>query len=69
MYKYSFCEGFNRDVIDQYDDLLNECYEPVQVAGLTFDVSEVIFNCDPIAYRVGLADFESDLIAQQEEEE
>lgn len=55
--KYSFCSDFDNDVIDQYDDMLNECYEPVQVGGLTFDPADVIYNCDPIAYRCGLIDY------------
>ena len=65
MNKYSFCSDFNNDVIDQYDELLNEIHEPVQIGELTFDPADVIFNCDPIAYRVGLSDYESEL----EEEE
>ena len=57
MNKYSFCNDFTRDQIEQYDEMLNECYPPVEVAGLTFEPSDVIFNCDPIAYRCGLIDY------------
>ena len=57
MNKYSFCNDFERDQIDAYDDMLNECYPEVEVAGLTFDPAEVIFNCDPVAYRCGLIDY------------
>ena len=57
MNKYSFCNDFEREQIDQYDEMLHECHPPVEVAGLTFEPAEVIFNCDPIAYRCGLMDY------------
>jgi len=66
MNKQSFCSDFSSDQIESYDELLNACHGSVQVAGLTFDPSDVIFNCDPIAYRCGLSDY-IDSIEDEEE--
>ena len=52
---------------DFYDDLLNEFGE-IKIGSLTFMPADVIKNCDPIAYRVGLADFESYMLENAEEE-
>ena len=46
---------------EQYDELLNEIYPEVTFGYLTFSPAEIIKTLDPIAYRVGLADFESEL--------
>ena len=51
-------------VEEQYDELL-DLYGPVRIGTLTYDASRVLREVDPIAYRVGLSDFESML----EEEE
>lgn len=46
---------------EQYDEMLNDVYEPITFGYLTFYPAEIIKTLDPIAYRVGLADFESEL--------
>jgi len=40
----------------EYMDWLDEIYEPVQVGNSTFDVSRIIKELDPIAFRCGMAD-------------
>jgi hypothetical protein len=47
------------EIIEMFDDFLNGCCETVSVAGLTFDPATVIRDCDPIAYRVYMADWEA----------
>lgn len=46
---------------ERYDELLNEVYGEVQLGYMIFMPADIIKELDPIAYRVGLADFESEL--------
>ena len=48
-------------VQEMYDDMLNDVYGPVKIGYLEFDPSEILRELDPIAYRCGLADYESEL--------
>ena len=41
-----------------YDDFLDEVCEPVVIGSLTYSPSQVLKAVDPIAYRVGLSEFE-----------
>ena len=43
---------------EQYKEMLDECYGTVKVAGMEYDTSRALYELDPIAYRVGLADYE-----------
>lgn len=49
---------------EMYDNFLNEFIPPVEIGALTYDPAHVLKNVDPIAYRVGMADF---LDAMEEE--
>ena len=51
----------------EYADYLDECYPTVEVAGLTFDASRIIQECDPTAFRCGLGDYESEIQSELEE--
>jgi len=42
---------------DNYDAFLNDCYEVVTVGYSEFYPSDILKNCDPIAYRCGFADY------------
>lgn len=33
------------------DELLDEIHPTVQICGITFHASDILFECDPIAYR------------------
>lgn len=57
MNKYSFCNDFTCEQIEQFDEMLNECCPELEVGQLTFKPDEVLFNCDPVAYRCALIDF------------
>lgn len=46
---------------EAYNQMLDECYPEVKIGYATFSASEILFCCDPIAYHVGLSDFESTL--------
>lgn len=45
------------EAIAAYDEMLDEAYGPVRVAGYEFDTSRVLREMDPIAYRVGFFDW------------
>ena len=43
----------------EYDDFLDEVEGSVTVAGMEFYASDILKSCDPVAYRCGKVDFES----------
>ena len=44
---------------EEFNDYLNDGYDDVEIFGLTFTPSEIIKNCDPVAYRCYKNDHES----------
>ena len=44
-----------------YDDMLDDCYPEVKVGGLMYAQSVALYRIDPIAYQVGMNDYESAL--------
>ena len=50
----------------QFDEMLDEVYEAVHIGELTFDPSDILKSCDPVAYRVYLSDYESEMIESGE---
>lgn len=44
-----------------YVDML-DCEGPVNIAGISMDISGILKECDPIAYNVGMSDYASSLI-------
>lgn len=42
-----------------YREFLNDSNALVRVAGYVFQPADVLKACDPIAYRVGLSDYEA----------
>lgn len=56
--KQSEIDDFEKELIDeQYDELLDELYEPYEIGYLTFYASRVLFELDEIAYKDGKSDF------------
>lgn len=43
----------------EYDEFLDEIEGSVTVAGMQFYASDILKSCDPVAYRCGKSDFES----------
>lgn len=41
----------------EYDDELDETHQDYEIMGLSFSASQVLKECDPIAYKCGLNDF------------
>lgn len=42
-----------------FEDYLNDSYPPVEICGTVFFASDILKECDPIAFRVYQSDFES----------
>lgn len=52
-----------------YDDYLDEIYPETTIVGYSYATSYVLKKINPIAYRCGLSDYESELFDEIEEEE
>lgn len=46
---------------EEYNDYIDEIYEPVKVAGMMFNVSRILEELDPVAWRCGKGDYESEI--------
>jgi hypothetical protein len=46
------------EIEDQFDEMLDESNELIKIGTLTYLPSQVLKNVDPIAYRIGLSEFE-----------
>lgn len=46
---------------DSFDEMLNDCYPPMVIGAYTFYAADILADCDPIAYRCAVADYESEL--------
>jgi hypothetical protein len=53
---------------EEYNDMLDECYEEIKIGYITFSPSRVLKELDPIAYNVGMDDYNSERIAEIEDE-
>lgn len=42
-----------------FDEMLDDCHETYNLGGMTFYPSDILKSCDPIAYRCGKSDYES----------
>ena len=45
------------DLVNQYDDMLDECTATIKIGYLEFEASRVLEEMDPIAYNCGLNDY------------
>jgi hypothetical protein len=46
------------EIEEQFDEMLDESNELIKIGTLTYLPSQVLKNVDPIAYRIGLSEFE-----------
>lgn len=58
----------NCDNEDEYNEMLNDCYPMVNVAGIEMYPALVLERTDPIAYRCGHSDFNDSLLSEIEDE-
>jgi hypothetical protein len=45
---------------ERFDDYLDQIHEEYSMGWITFRPSQILKECDPIAYRISLAEFEED---------
>lgn len=45
---------------DMFDEMLDETYPVVKIGELTFYPSQILKQCDPIAYRIGVSEYEDE---------
>jgi len=50
---------YRRD--EKFDDSLNDSHMPVNIAGVTLYPADILYKCDPIAYRIACQDFKDSL--------
>jgi hypothetical protein len=43
---------------ESFDEMMGECYSDVTIGYLTFSAADILYNCDPIAYRCDVSDYE-----------
>lgn len=48
----------NEQANEAFDEMLDECYEPYKIGKLTFWASDILRECDPVAYRIGVSEYE-----------
>ena len=51
---------------DHWDEMLDEVHEPVTICGIEFLPSQILRDCDPVAYRVYRSDYESEMVSDGE---
>jgi|5B_taG_2_1085324.scaffolds.fasta_scaffold01618_13 hypothetical protein len=51
---------------EMYDDMLDEFYPMVDIGNVKYLPSVALYRIDPIAYRVGMSDYESSLREEYE---
>lgn len=43
---------------ERFDEMLDDVHEPIKIGFGTFYPSQILKELDPIAYRIGLSEFE-----------
>ena len=51
---------------EDFDEMLDECYPTYSIGSMTFYPSQILFDCDPIAYRIAVSEYE-DSIEEEED--
>jgi hypothetical protein len=51
---------YYHELEDMYEELLNDYYEPVSICGMNYAQGHALRNLDPIAFRCGVSDWESE---------
>ena len=49
-----------QEALQKYNDMLDDCYEMIEVCGYKYTPSEALKSIDPIAYQVGFDDWASE---------
>ena len=54
-------DDLDMDKEEIFASMLDECYEKVTVCGIEFLPSDILFNCDPVAFRCYCNDYISEI--------
>jgi len=54
------------ELVQQYDDMLNDVYGLSKIGDCEYDTAQALRQVDPIAYRVGLADYADHLMTDDD---
>ena len=46
-----------QDMADRFEEMLNDCYGTVSVAGMEYGTARALKELDPVAYRCWLLDY------------
>ena len=60
-------EMLDEEMQDHFDEMLDDSYPVVKIGELTFYPSQILKNCDPIAYNIGMHEY-FDFMKSEEEE-
>lgn len=52
---------------DEYMEFLDNVYGEVTICGMTYSAGAALEACDPVAFSVGLGDYESEIQSELEE--
>lgn len=52
---------------DEYMEFLDEAYGTVTICGMEYNAGTALEACDPVAFRCGLGDYESEIQTELEE--
>jgi len=52
---------------DEYIEMLDDVYGDVTIAGMTYSAGTALEAVDPVAFRCGLGDYESQIQAEMED--
>jgi hypothetical protein len=52
---------------DEYQEFLNEIHGDVTICGMTYGQGDALEALDPVAFRCGLGDYESEIQSELEE--
>jgi hypothetical protein len=53
---------------DRFDEMLNNVYPEYSMGWITFTPAQILKECDPVAYRIALSEFD-DFFREGEEDE
>ena len=54
---------------EEFDEMLDACYPVYKIGDMTFYASNILYECDPIAYGISVDEWEEWEEEEEEEEE
>jgi hypothetical protein len=57
------------EIEESYKEMLDDVFPVVKIGYSEFYASDILKNCDPVAYRIGLSEYFEEYLNENEEEE